>query len=87
MTLSVIASLLTVAMAASFAKNSPRQIDEIPIPTNLDDAQLVTGYAAQCAAVNSAIGMSQIQSDINKLTATSLAIEVCGFHAARKGLP
>ncbi|KAJ7458874.1 hypothetical protein FB451DRAFT_1406058 [Mycena latifolia] len=51
-----------------------RQSDQVPIPTNLTSAQLETSYAAQCSAVNSAVGQSAIQADIQAATSNSLAI-------------
>ncbi|KAJ6560532.1 hypothetical protein DFH09DRAFT_1161227 [Mycena vulgaris] len=48
--------------------------DQVPIPTNLTNAQLESGYSAVCSATNSATGQNAIQADIQSATANSLAI-------------
>ncbi|KAJ7433886.1 hypothetical protein B0H11DRAFT_566963 [Mycena galericulata] len=48
--------------------------DQVPIPTNLTNAQLETSYASQCSAINTATGQSAIQADIQAATSNSLAI-------------
>ncbi|KAJ6599533.1 hypothetical protein B0H10DRAFT_1959055 [Mycena sp. CBHHK59/15] len=89
-TFSVLLSTLAVASASYLTSDSlprggpnqrritpPNGPPQIPLLTNLTNAQLETAYAAQCAAVNSATGQSQILADIGNTTVNSIAIDVC----------
>ncbi|KAJ6529388.1 hypothetical protein B0H19DRAFT_1083131 [Mycena capillaripes] len=53
-----------------------RQDVQVPIPTNLNNSQMESSYAAVCNASNSAVGKSTIQADIQAATSNSLAISV-----------
>jgi hypothetical protein len=53
-----------------------RQLDEVPIPTNLTNPELEMSYASQCAMINTASGQNAIQADIGAATSSSVAIDV-----------
>ncbi|KAJ7439413.1 hypothetical protein B0H11DRAFT_2355960 [Mycena galericulata] len=55
----------------------PRQEPQDPLTPfpNLTNAQLEVAYAAQCNAINSAVGQQQVQADIQNATTAALAID------------